>query len=108
MLPLYKPWKLNYDETKEHYPNFYSALNEYMWDTYFPRSILHSILKCRLNLSLDVDIDEAFDMICTENNANEDYEDVTNYVADNIDHILTPVCENDEHITVLDKQEEFI
>ena len=101
MLTPYKPWKLNYDETKEKHPNFCSALNEYMWDTKFPRLILHSILKFRLNLSLDADIDEIFNMVCPENNVNEDDEDVPNYVTNNLDHIVTPVCEYDEHITDL-------
>ena len=71
MLTLYKPWRLHNDETKDNYQDFKSSLIDYMWNENFPRSILHSILRCKLNLLDEIDMEEAADMVCPETNTDD-------------------------------------
>ena len=64
-----------------------------MWDEIFPRSILYSILSCKLNLLDEMDMEEAADVVCPETNTND--EAVVDFDHDNIDHVVTL---NDEDI----------
>ena len=61
-----------------------------MWDDNLPRSILHFILRCKLNLLDEMNMEEAANMICPENNADDGDEALANFDHENIDHIITP------------------
>ena len=90
MLALYKPWRLHYDETKDSYQDFKSSLTDYMWDDNFPRSILNSILRCKLNILDEIDMEEAADMVCPETNAADGDEALAKFDHENMYHIFTP------------------
>ena len=57
MLTLYKPWLKSHSETMISHSSYKIALQDYMWDKEFPRSILLDILQCKINLDERVDLD---------------------------------------------------
>ena len=61
MIALYKPWLKCQSEIMVPYASYKIALQNYMCDKYFPRSIILDILQCKINLDERVDLDEGCD-----------------------------------------------
>ena len=63
MLISYKPWRNSVEELKLLFVSYKRALMKYMWIEEFSRTILLTILQCKLNISSNVDLNEGAEII---------------------------------------------
>ena len=63
---------------------------EFMWNDEFPRSILLTLLQCKLNIGSNVDLNEAADIVELTDHRTVGDNDVENHVGNDIDGIVTP------------------
>ena len=73
----------------------------YMWNTDILKSILLSILKYKMKISSDVDMDKRSDMMEPDNETNKYKIGIPNYIEDVLDGLVTPASEYDEYTTDL-------